>query len=347
MLRPEATLAELTTFRVGGPARRLAVATTQAELVEEVGRADAAGEPLLIVGGGSNLLVADAGFPGTVLRVATRGIVVRGSDASGVLVEVAAGEYWDAFVQHAVAAGWSGVEALSGIPGSAGATPIQNVGAYGCEVADTLETVRVLDRRTGQVGDLLPSDVGFGYRTSALKRQPGTWVVLTVSLRLAVDPLSAPIRYAELARRLGVDPGARAPLSAVRDAVLELRRGKGMVLDQADHDTWSAGSFFTNPVISEEVAAGLPAGAPRFPAGAGLVKTSAAWLISNAGFERGFGVRAGARATLSTKHSLAVTNRGGATAEDLLELARVVRAGVAERFGIVLENEPVLVGCAL
>ncbi|MGB8021003.1 MAG: UDP-N-acetylmuramate dehydrogenase [Candidatus Nanopelagicales bacterium] len=343
----DATLAELTTLRVGGPARQVLVASTQSELVEEVRRADAAGEPLLVVGGGSNLLVADVGFPGTVLQVATRGIVVRETDPSGVLVEVAAGERWDAFVKHAVTAGWSGVEALSGIPGSTGATPIQNVGAYGCEVADTLETIQVLDRRTGEVGHLLPNDAGFGYRTSALKRQPGTWVVLTVSLRLAVDPLSAPIRYAELARRLGVEPGARAPLADAREAVMALRRGKGMVLDPADHDTWSAGSFFTNPVVSAEVAAGLPEAAPRFPAGDGMVKTSAAWLISHAGFERGFGVRPGARATLSTKHSLAVTNRGGATAEDLLELARVVRAGVADRFGIVLENEPVLVGCSL
>jgi UDP-N-acetylmuramate dehydrogenase len=301
---------------------------------------------VLLVAGGSNLLVADAGFPGTAVGVRTRGVAVRreGDDA---LLEVAAGEPWDGLVARAVAEGWSGLEALSGIPGSVGATPIQNVGAYGAEVAGVITALTALDRRSGRVVALAPGDVGFGYRTSALKRSPDRWVVLSVAFRLPVDPRSAPVRYAELARALGVTVGERVPLAEARCAVLDLRRGKGMVLDAADHDTWSAGSFFTNPILAADRAAGLPPDAPRFPQPDGRVKTSAAWLITHAGFERGFAVRPGAPASLSTKHSLALTNRGGATAADLLELARVVRAGVAQRFGVTLEHEPVLVGCTL
>ncbi len=337
----------MTTLRVGGPARRVIDVATEADLVEAVTAADAVGEPLLLVGGGSNLLVADAGFPGTVLRISTRGVRVHPAEPGRLRVEVAAGEPWDAFVGAAVGSGWSGVEALSGIPGSSGATPIQNVGAYGAEVAQVIESLEVLDRRTGVVERMPPGAAGFGYRGSALKRAPGRWVVLSVTMDLAVDPLGAPVRYAELAGLLGVEVGQRAPAPEVRQAVMDLRRGKGMVLDPADHDTWSAGSFFTNPIITIPEADALPADAPRFVLGDGSVKTSAAWLISRAGFARGFAVRPGAPASLSTKHSLALTNRGGATAEDLLELARVVRAGVADRFGIILENEPVLVGCAL
>lgn len=309
--------------------------------------ADASGEPVLLVGGGSNLLVSDAGFPGAVVRVLTSGVEVAGRGDRAVSVRVAAGEPWDGLVARAVVEGWSGIEALAGIPGATGATPIQNVGAYGAEVAQVVESLDVLDRRSGHVRPMTPEQAGFGYRTSLLKRDPGRWVVLSVALRLAEDPLSAPIRYTELARALGVEVGARVPLADARAAVLDLRRGKGMVLDPADHDTWSAGSFFTNPILSAEQAATLPADAPRFDQPDGRIKTSAAWLISRAGFERGFAVRPGAPAALSTKHSLALTNRGGATAEDLLELARAVRAGVAERFGISLENEPVLVGCSL
>jgi UDP-N-acetylmuramate dehydrogenase len=264
-----------------------------------------------------------------------------------VRVRVSAGEPWEAFVATAVESGWSGVEALSGIPGSMGATPIQNVGAYGAEVARVIDSLQVLDRRTGAVGRMAPDEAGFGYRSSELKRTPGRWLVLSVTMDLEVDPLGAPVGYAELAGLLGVGIGDRAPATAVREAVLELRRGKGMVLDASDHDTWSAGSFFTNPILSAGEAEALPEAAPRFEQRDGSVKTSAAWLISNAGFPRGYAVRPGARAALSTKHSLALTNRGGATAEDLLELARSVRSGVAERFGILLENEPVLVGCAL
>lgn len=344
---PPATLADMTTLRVGGPARRVIPAATDGDLIEAVTTADVSNEPLLLVGGGSNLLVADAGFPGTVVRVATRGIRVATAGSGRVRVRVAAGEPWESLVATAVDSGWSGVEALSGIPGSTGATPIQNVGAYGAEVAQVIDSLEVLDRRTETVGRMTPGDAGFEYRSSVLKRTPGRWVVLSVTMDLVVDPLGAPIRYAELAGLLGVDIGERAPAAAVREAVLELRRGKGMVLDATDHDTWSAGSFFTNPLLSAAQADALPQAMPRFAQPEGSVKTSAAWLISHAGFPRGFAVRPGARAALSAKHTLALTNRGGASAEDLLELARVVRAGVAQRFGIVLENEPVLVGCAL
>jgi UDP-N-acetylmuramate dehydrogenase len=321
--------------------------TADAEgLVAAVRAADAAGEPLLLVGGGSNLLVADAGFPGTVVRIGATGVRAD-RDGDDVLVRVAAGHPWDALVAQAVTEGWSGLEALSGIPGTVGATPIQNVGAYGSEVAGVLAGLTVLDRGTGAVGPMRPEGAGFGYRTSALKRTPGRWVVLEVTFRLQVGADSAPVRYAELAAALGVPVGQPAPAAAVRAAVLDLRRGKGMVLDDADHDTWSAGSFFTNPIVPADAAAGLPEQAPRFAQPDGSVKTSAAWLITHAGFPRGFAVRPDAPASLSTKHALALTNRGGASAADLLELARAVRAGVRQRFGITLEPEPVLVGCAL
>jgi UDP-N-acetylmuramate dehydrogenase len=344
---PGSDLAAMTTLRVGGPAARIVTTGTTQELVEVVTAADRAGEPLLLVGGGSNLLVSDAGFPGTVVRIGTRGVAVAPAGPDRVRVTAAAGEPWEALVATAVESRWSGVEALSGIPGSTGATPIQNVGAYGAEVAQVVESLEVLDRRSGSIGRMEPAEVGFGYRDSALKRRAGRWVVLSVTMDLAIDSLGAPVRYAELAGLLGVDVGHRAPAVAVRQAVLELRRGKGMVLDEADHDTWSAGSFFTNPIVSRAQADALPVDAPRFVQPDGSVKTSAAWLITHAGFARGYSVRPGAPAALSTKHALALTNRGGATAEDLLELARVLRAGVAERFGIVLDNEPVLVGCAL
>lgn len=343
MLVARAALSDLTTLRVGGPARTCVEATTADELVEAVRAADDAGEPLLLVAGGSNLLVSDDGFPGTVVLVRSRGVEVLSADAcGGVTLRVAAGEPWDAVVARAVAEGWSGVEALSGIPGSAGATPVQNVGAYGQEVADTIASVRAWDRLERRVRTLAAAECGFGYRWSRFKADPGRWVVLDVTVQLPVADLSAPVRYAELARTLGVDVGRRAPLDDVRQAVLALRRGKGMVLDAADHDTWSAGSFFTNPVLD---AADLPPGAPRFPAGGRRVKTSAAWLIEHAGFGKGYGLPG--PASLSTKHTLALTNRGTARAADLVALAREVRDGVRGRFGVELVNEPVLVGCSL
>ena len=336
-------LAAHTTLRLGGPAADWVRAETEEQLVTAVTDADAASRPVLVLGGGSNLVVADEGFAGTVVEVATRGIEPEADLCSGAVVTVAAGEDWDALVARAVAEGWVGLEALSGIPGSVGATPLQNVGAYGQEVADTIARVRVLDRAERRVRTLFAGDCGFGYRTSRFKREPGRYVVLTVTFQLRLGDRAAPVRYAELARVLGVELGGRPPLAAVREAVLQLRAGKGMVLDDADPDTWSAGSFFTNPVVDPAV---LPDGAPAWPQPDGRVKTSAAWLIDRAGYDKGY-AGPGGRVSVSTKHTLALTNRGEARTADLLALAREVRAGVADRFGIVLENEPVLVGCSL
>jgi UDP-N-acetylmuramate dehydrogenase len=334
-------LAGLTTLRLGGPARRLLVAGTEDEVVEAVRAADAGAEPLLVLGGGSNLVVADEGFDGTVLQVATRGVAVAPLAEHALQVE--AGVDWDHVVRLTVEEGYAGLEALSGIPGRVCAAPIQNVGAYGQEVAQTVAWVRVLDRSTHDVVLLDPQECGFGYRDSVFKRSD-RYVVLAVAFALEHSRLGAPVRYAELARRLGVAVGARVPATDVRAAVLELRRGKGMVLDAEDHDTWSAGSFFTNPLLAPEEAATLPEDAPRWPTDDGRVKTSAAWLIEQAGIGKGHGAGA---ARVSTKHTLALTNRGGATTAELLELAREIRAAVLDRFGVTLVAEPVLVGAEL
>lgn len=337
-------LAELTTLRLGGPARLVLQARTTDELLAAVRIADEAGDPLLLVAGGSNLVVADEGFDGTVVRVMTRGVTVEADACSGATVTVAAGEPWDDLVARAVAEGWVGVEALSGIPGSSGATPIQNVGAYGQEVAETIARVRTYDRYDRTICTFMAADCGFGYRHSRFKAEPQRYVVLDVTFQFALGTLSEPIRYAELAARLGVAVGERAPADEVRATVLDLRRSKGMVLDPSDHDTWSAGSFFTNPVLTAQAAAGLPPEAPRYPQPGGGFKTSAAWLIEHAGFGKGFG---SGEARLSTKHTLALTNRGGATTAELLDLARHIRDGVWEAYGVRLVNEPVLIGCSL
>jgi UDP-N-acetylmuramate dehydrogenase len=342
-------LAALTTLRVGGPARRMIIAETEAEVVEAVRAVDAAGEPLLILGGGSNLLVGDDGFDGTVVKIATRGVTEDVQACSGAVITVAAGEPWDPLVAYAVERQWSGLEALSGIPGLVGATPIQNVGAYGAEVSELITTVRTLDRLTGRIRTLFPTECGFGYRSSRFKcppagESPSRFMILSVTFQLRLGSLSTPIRYAELARVLGVAVGERVPARDVRAAVLALRTGKGMVLAENDHDTWSAGSFFTNPILDPARAAELPAAAPRFPQPNGMIKISAAWLIEAAGFGKGYGT---GPARLSGKHVLALTNRGNARTADLLDLAREVRAGVARRFGIELVPEPVLVGCSL
>jgi len=336
-------LSELTTLRLGGPAERLVEASTEDEVVEVVRK----GEPLLVLAGGSNLVVADEGFPGTVMRIATRGVA-----RDGTTLEVAAGESWDPLVAACVADGLAGVECLAGIPGSVGATPIQNVGAYGQEVAETIVGVRVLDRARDTVQELAPAACGFTYRSSAFKREPGRWVVLAVRFALHASGLSAPIRYAELARALDVELGERAPLAQVRDAVLALRRRKGMVLDPSDRDTVSAGSFFTNPILDAGAFAALRARVtdrlgpdvqpPSWPEGDGRVKTSAAWLIERAGFHRGHGDPDGI--AISTKHTLALTNRGAGTTAQLLALAREIAAGVHDAFGVDLAPEPVLVG---
>ncbi|GLY56272.1 UDP-N-acetylenolpyruvoylglucosamine reductase [Cellulosimicrobium cellulans] len=395
-LRPEAvgtpSLAELTTLRVGGPADRYLEAHSEAELLEIVRAADEAGEPLLVVGGGSNLLVGDEGFGGVVVRDLRRGITVDAEDScGGASFHAPAGQDWDELVARAVAEEWVGVEALSGIPGTVGAAPVQNIGAYGQDVAGVVSTVRVWDRARSRVRTLALGELAFGYRTSLLKRSmhvdagagsddDGPWypspryVVLDVGFQARLGSLSAPVAYPELARTLGVQVGDRAPSADVRAAVLALRARKGMLLDGVgpdvdpaagpDHDRWSAGSFFTNPVVPAEQADLLPAEAPRYPVRTAtptrttgpslgeidptLVKTSAAWLIEHAGFTKGFGVHGpSSLARLSTKHTLALTNRGGASAEDVVELARAVRDGVVEAFGVELVPEPVLVGVAL
>ncbi|MCB7136811.1 UDP-N-acetylmuramate dehydrogenase [Cellulosimicrobium marinum] len=384
-VRPDApgapALAELTTLRVGGSADRYVEVHDEAELVETVRAADAAGEPLLVLGGGSNLLVSDEGFGGVVVRDLRQGVVVDAQDScGGASFTAPAGQDWDALVARAVAEEWVGVEALSGIPGTVGAAPVQNIGAYGQEVAGAVSTVRTWDRARGRVRTLAVGELGFGYRTSVLKRtmhertdDDGPWypsprfVVLEVGFQVRLGSLSAPVAYPELARRLGVQVGERAPSADVRDAVLALRGGKGMLLDDPaapDHDRWSAGSFFTNPVVPADQAGTLPADAPRYPVRSAtpssttgpslgeidptLVKTSAAWLIEHAGFTKGFGVHGPAStATLSTRHTLALTNRGGASAADVVELARAVRDGVRDTFGVELVPEPVLVGVSL
>ena len=339
-------LADHTTLRIGGAARTWLEPQTEADLIDAVRTADDAGQPLLVLGGGSNVVVADAGFDGTVVHTGgLRGI--RADDVaacSGAFISVAAGEPWDAFVATTIGSGQVGVEALSGIPGLVGATPIQNVGAYGQEVAQTIARVRVYDRQERRVVTRSAVECHFGYRTSVFKTFPDRFVVLTVSFQFRLGTLSAPIRYTELARALGIAPGDRAPIAEVREAVLALRRSKGMVVDPDDRDTWSAGSFFTNPVVDGALADGLPTEAPRYPQPDGRVKTSAAWLIEHAGFSRGFGA---GLARLSTKHTLAITNRGGATATDVMALAREIRDGVEHAYGVRLVPEPVLVGLAL
>jgi UDP-N-acetylmuramate dehydrogenase len=393
-VREQVALSGYTTLRLGGPARRFAEAATEAEIVAGVAAADERGEPLLLLGGGSNLVIADAGFPGTVLRIASRGVRWQDSDRPGsdrpggqgaeagqgrpVELTVAAGEDWDGVVAACVAEGLAGLECLSGIPGLAGATPIQNVGAYGQEVAGTITGVRGYDRERAALVSLTAADCGFGYRTSAFKRQAqasaapagtpaqgasgghvagatGRFVVLEVTFRLTRSPLSEPVRYRELARRLGVPGGGRAPLADVRAAVLGLRRAKGMVLDPDDPDTCSAGSFFTNPVLTSEqfgaltrLVGGLRGDGtrvPGFPAPDGRVKVPAAWLIEQAGFRKGYPGSSGPR--ISTKHTLALVNPGKATTASLVALAREVRDGVRGTFGVDLSPEPTLVGAGL
>lgn len=381
-------LADHTTTRVGGEAQAWVRAETEAQAVEAITAADAAGERLFVLGGGSNTLMADAGFAGTVVQMAFTGIEVLSGDAdagaegSAVLVRVAAGHVWDDAVAWSVEHELAGIEALSGIPGSAGATPVQNVGAYGADVSQVLRSLRALDRESGQIVELSAEDLEFGYRDSIIKRSMTSggapsprWIVLSVDLELhRAAPgaaATAPVRYGQLAKALDVQEGTHAPLTTVRESVLALRGSKGMVADPEDRDTWSTGSYFTNPIVPASVRARLPEGAPAFGAGHAedgteLVKLSAAWLIDHAGFKKGFGLPdvapgegeadgrgpdgtglAGGRASLSTKHTLAVTNRGGASTEDILTIARTVRDGVKKRFGVELHAEPMIIGTRL
>jgi UDP-N-acetylmuramate dehydrogenase len=342
-----ADLSRHTTLRLGGPATRLVTATHQDELVEIL-RASA--DAYFLLAGGSNVVIADAGVDATVVLVRTTGVHVAAAPHPGeVLVTVEAGQPWDDVVAFCVLEGLSGIECLSGIPGSTGATPIQNVGAYGQEVAETISSVRVLDRAVDAVQDVIPAECGFAYRSSRFKHQD-RFVVLTVTFRLHRDPLSAPIRYAELARALDCDPGDRVPLALARSAVLALRARKGMVLDPTDADTNSVGSFFINPVLSADAFAALTdrtgSPPPSWPAPDGSVKVSAAWLIEHAGFGKGYsGGHSGV--AVSGKHTLALTNRGNGSTAALLALAREIRDGVTKAFDVELRPEPVLVACAL
>jgi len=365
-------LADLTTLRVGGEAERTIDATTADELEAAVLDAEAAGEPWLVLGGGSNVVVSDAGFDGVVVRVRSRGIE-RLDDAVGsarpVRLRVQAGEPWDALVEHCVREGFGGIEALSGIPGSVGAAPMQNIGAYGQEIADSLVAVELLDLDAGERRVVPAPELRLGYRTSALK-EGWRGVVLSVDLALEArdDRFGMPVAYAQLADALGVEIGERAPLVGVRSAVLGLRAAKGMVLDDDDPNSFSAGSFFTNPIVSESFAATLPSEAPRWPQqpeppalavplGAepalprepvpATVKLSAAWLIEHAGIHRGFALP-GSAAAVSKKHTLALCNPSGrATAAEVLQLATYIQTRVQSEFGIVLHPEPVLVGVGL
>jgi UDP-N-acetylmuramate dehydrogenase len=360
------SFAELTTLRVGGPAGTvLAPADTDA-LIAAARQVWESGEEWLALGGGSNLVVADEGFDGVVLRLVTRGIELVQSDGARRRVRVAAGEPWDGFVAATVANGWRGVEALSGIPGSVGASPVQNVGAYGQEVSDTLVAVDVLDYSTGALERVEAEALELGYRSSVLKHGR-RGIVTAVEFDLVADDLGTPVRYSQLASRLGVELGTRVSVADVRAAVLALRSGKGMVLDPNDPDSVSAGSFFTNPIVSRSFAGTLPADAPRYPIAPepadaavplGLepalppvpaddrVKLSAAWLIEHAGLSRGFSLP-GSRAAISSKHTLALVNRGGASAADIAELGRYVQTRVVSEFGVLLHPEPQLVGLSL
>jgi UDP-N-acetylmuramate dehydrogenase len=339
--RTDVPLAALTTLQVGGAAKTFVTAYDEGEVVDALRGAK---QPVLVLGGGSNVVISDDGFAGTVVRIASQGRAVE-RDGGEVLLDVAAGEDWAGLVASCVADGLTGIECLAGIPGLVGATPVQNVGAYGQDVSQTITAVRAYDRVTDET--VTVTDCGFSYRWSRFKAEPERWVVLSVHYRLSYDVHSRPIRYAELARVLGIEVGGRAPTADVMAAVLSLRKAKGMVLDDADPDTRSVGSFFTNPLLDQhqldEVRA-LGADPPTYPDADGRVKVSAAWLIEQAGFHKGsFDGPAG----ISTKHTLAVVNRGGARAEDVLRVARAVRDGVRQRFGVELVPEPVLVGVSL
>jgi len=342
--RTDVPLAPLTTLRVGGNAKRLVAIERAGDVAPAVRDAEARGEAIFVLGGGSNVVIGDAGFPGVVLQMETRGVSAQRADVRSI-VDVDAGEPWDAFVERAVNEGWGGIACMSGIPGLVGATPIQNVGAYGQEVSETIVGVRAYDREAGRPVELDPASCGFGYRTSAFKRSD-RWIVTHVTFAFERSSETV-VRYAELAAALNARTGQRVSSRLVRTAVLALRRSKGMVLDADDPDSVSAGSFFTNPIVDAEAVAKIEERAgespPRFDAGHGRSKLPAAWLVEHAGFAKGWSL---GRACISRKHALAIVNRGGATASELVTAARAIRDGVRTRFGVVLEPEPVFVGCS-
>jgi UDP-N-acetylmuramate dehydrogenase len=332
-------LADHTTIHLGGPAQNLVWADNAADLIDAVSQADADGTPVLVLGGGSNLIVADNGFDGLVVRVAHRGVSF-GEAGEHVMMHAAAGEPWDDVVTKSLARGLAGLECLSGIPGLAGATPIQNVGAYGAEISQLVTEVTVFDRVDRRGLMLSAAECRFGYRTSALKGD-SRYLVLGMEFALTRSETSQPVRYQQLADALGVELGDRAPALDVRAAVLALRASKGMLIDPADPDSVSVGSFFTNPILRDDE---VPAGAPKWPVSDGLMKASAAWLIEQAGFARGYG---DGRVGLSNKHTLALVNRGGATTAELVAFAAHIRDGVRDQFGVMLDVEPALVGVAI
>lgn len=335
-------LRDFTSLRVGGPAKNFVEAHNEEEIIAAL---IAAGDsPVLILGGGTNVLISDAGFEGTVIHITNNSLVAEVDACSGATLTIGAGEDWDDFVALTIERGFAGLETLSGIPGTIGAAPIQNIGAYGHEVAEFITRVRTYDRKAKAVKTFTNSECEFEYRSSLFKRNPGQFIILDVQFQIRIGDSSDPITYLELAKKLDLQMGDKAPVRAVRQAVLELRASKGMLLDPNDSDSWSAGSFFTNPVISQQAADALPDAAPKWPLIDGRVKISAAWLIENAGMHKGDEV-GGAR--ISTKHVLALTNAGDATATDLIELAKSAQAKVYEKFAIKLEPEVNLVGLSL
>lgn len=337
-----ADLNQYTSLRVGGPAKKFVEVSTEAEIISAI---EAAGDsPVLILGGGSNVLIADSGFEGTVIHIANNQTESEIDACSGATLTIGAGENWDHFVATTINRGFAGLETLSGIPGTVGATPIQNIGAYGHEVSEFITRVRTYDRQARAIKTFTNAECEFEYRSSHFKKHPGRYIVLSVQFQLRSGEISTPITYSELAAKLGIAVGEKASVVDTRNAVMSLRAAKGMLLNPDDKDSWSAGSFFTNPIVSPEVAASLPESAPQWPTADGNVKTSAAWLIQNSGIDKGL-VHGGAR--VSTKHVLALTNTGSATAEEIAQLAREVRANVQERFGIILEPEVNLVGITL
>ena len=337
-----ADLRDYTSLRVGGPAKKFVEAHTEAEIIAAI--EEAGDSPILIMGGGTNILVADSGFEGTVIHISNNSLKSEIDACSGATMTIGAGENWDEFVAMTIERGFAGLESLSGIPGSIGAAPIQNIGAYGHEVSESISRVRTYDRQRKAIKTFTNSECNFSYRDSHFKSHSGQFIILDVSFQLRIGEFTTPIMYSELAQKLGIQVGEKAPVIATRQAVLELRKSKGMLLSHDDHDSWSAGSFFTNPIISAQQASLLPEDAPRWPLADGRIKTSAAWLIERSGIHKGDSV-GGAR--ISNKHVLALTNSGDATAKDIAELAKKAQNCVKEKFGISLIPEVNLVGINL
>ena len=332
-------LSNHTTLRVGGPAANFVRASNESEIIEAI--TNAGEQPILILGSGSNVLISDTGFPGTVIKIENNQLTADVDACSGATLNIGAGEDWDLFVKTTINRGWAGLETLSGIPGTVGASPIQNIGAYGHEVSEFIMRVRTFDRQSKSIKTFTNDECQFTYRNSLFKKQPGRFVILEVQFNLRRGEMSAPISYEELAKELGISVGQKSEVTKVREAVLRIRARKGMLLDEKDRDTYSAGSFFTNPIVAETL---IPEGAPKYPQIDGNFKTSAAWLIQNSGIERGQRLNG---AAISSKHVLAITNADGAKAADIAALAIQVRDAVKMKFGIELTPEVNLVGLSL